>query len=56
MNTSDSKLPVRRDRLTVRVGDEDLLDLAHFDGALLDLVLGCLPAIKKPDISVKSQS
>ena len=38
-------------RRTMGMGDEYLVDLAHLHDTLLELVLGGLSAIKKPDIA-----
>ena len=37
-------------RRTMGVGDEYLVDLAHLHDTLLELMMGGLSAIKKPDI------
>ena len=43
------------DRHAMGVGDEDLLNLAHFDLTLLQSVLRSLAAVKEPDITVQAQ-
>ncbi len=56
-NVSNFNQPVQlsSDRLTMRMSYENLGYPAHFNAALLDLMLSSLAAIEEPDISIKSK-